>query len=376
MPEDMPPPDAPRPPPLETVIRRAAEGRRVEVWAVGLVAGGVVLAVLNLAATFLIPLAVAIFLFSLLNAGIDRIERLRLGPFRTPRWAASVAALAALALGLFLVITLVTAQVNTLIAVGPGYIARAEAALAALATDLGEETAEGLVTAFRDLRAGDQLRALAGSAGGAMVTATLVTLYVGFMLAERSHLRRKLGRIAPEPAQAARVDAVIRSITRSVHRYILVKTLVSAVTGFLAYLVLETAGLELAKTIGLITFVLNFIPNIGSIVATVIAGIVVFVEFEDVAVILGVVGLLSAMQFTIGQVMEPLLVGRTLQLSPLIIVLSLVFWGLVWGPAGMFLAVPIMVTVLIVCAHVPSLRPVAVVLSANGDLPGEGELRA
>lgn len=370
MPDDMQPPAAQ---PLDTVLRRVAVSRRAQAWAIGLVAGAVVLGLLAMARTFLIPLAVAVFLFSLLNAGIDRIERVRFGPLHMPRWTASVIALAALAAGLFMVFTLVTAQINTLISVGPFYLERAEATLAALAADLGDDTAQGLVAAFRDLRAADQMRALAGTAGGTLVTASLVTLYVGFMLAERPHLRRKLRRMAPDPDQAARIDAVMGSITRSVHRYILVKTLVSAATGLIAYGILSWAGVELARTLALITFILNFIPNIGSIFATVIAGLVVVVQFDDLALILGIIGALSLMQFGIGQVLEPLLVGKTLQLSPLIIVLSLVFWGLIWGAAGMFLAVPLMVTVMIVCSHVPALRPVAVALSANGDLPGEAE---
>jgi predicted PurR-regulated permease PerM len=82
----------------------------------------------------------------------------------------------------------------------------------------------------------------------------------------------------------------------------------------------------------------------------------------------------TAIQLIIGNFVEPALMGRSLNLSPLVIILSLTFWATVWGIVGMFLAVPIMVIVLIVCSHIPAWRPVAVLLSRDGQIPDSRRL--
>ncbi|MBM3613480.1 MAG: AI-2E family transporter, partial [Alphaproteobacteria bacterium] len=91
-----------------------------------------------------------------------------------------------------------------------------------------------------------------------------------------------------------------------------------------------------------------------------------YVQTSDTVLALGLLAVLTAVQFTVGMVLDPLLLGRALRLSSLGIIVSLAFWAAVWGVAGMFLAVPIMVAVMIVCAHVEGLRPVAVLLSRDG----------
>ena len=117
---------------------------------------------------------------------------------------------------------------------------------------------------------------------------------------------------------------------------------------------------------GVITFVLNFIPNIGSIVATLVVALVAYVQTADTFTTVAVLSIVGAIQFFIGQVLDPFLLGRTLRLSSFGIIASLAFWAAVWGVPGMFLAVPMMVSVMIVCSHLPRLRPVAVLLSREG----------
>ena len=186
------------------------------------------------------------------------------------------------------------------------------------------------------------------------------------MFAERGWFAAKVMRLFPDPGQAARVEEIIASIAHSVHHYILVKTAVSAVTGVTVYLLLALLGLDFAETLALLSFVLNFIPNIGSIVATLVPTLVALVQFDSWVMVIVVLGSVGALQFVIGNVIDPMLMGRALHLSSFAIVLSLTFWGAIWGIVGMFLAVPIMVIVMIVCSHVPSLRPIAILLSRDG----------
>ncbi|MDN5569637.1 MAG: AI-2E family transporter, partial [Paracoccus sp. (in: a-proteobacteria)] len=182
---------------------------------------------------------------------------------------------------------------------------------------------------------------------------------------------QKVERLAEDADQARQVRRIITSIMHRVNRYLVVKTAVSLVTATLVWLIFSIAGLELATAVAILTFVLNFIPSVGSIVATVVAAILVFVLTGDMTLTLIVGALCTLVQFVIGNVIDPMLLGQTLRLSSFGIILSLAFWGAVWGVPGMFLAVPIMVALMIVCAHIPWLRPVAVMLSREG-LPDDG----
>jgi len=172
----------------------------------------------------------------------------------------------------------------------------------------------------------------------------------------------------PDGDRASRVASVLGLITDNVRRYVLVKSVISAGTSIAVYLVMYAVGLQFAKSIAVLTFFLNFIPSIGSIAATVIPSVLALAQFESWTPFLVVVTGITAIQFVIGQFIDPLLTSRALNLSSLVIVLSLTFWAAVWGLVGMFLAVPLMVVVLVVCSHVPELQAVAVLLSKDGSL--------
>lgn len=225
---------------------------------------------------------------------------------------------------------------------------------------------QSLLGALRDIDIGAWMRAAAGSAGNLLLATVLVILYVGFLFAERPRFGAKLAKLFPQPEQARRVDHIVSSISHSVHHYILVKTGVSLVTALVVYVILRVFGLDFAEALAVLTFALNFIPNLGSIIATVLPVIVAMVQFDGWAPVVALLATVGAAQFLLGNVLDPMLMGRTLQMSSFAIVISLTLWGALWGVAGMFLAVPIMVTVMIVCAHIPSLMPVAILLSREG----------
>ncbi|MEZ5750719.1 MAG: AI-2E family transporter [Paracoccaceae bacterium] len=157
------------------------------------------------------------------------------------------------------------------------------------------------------------------------------------------------------------------------NHYLLVKTGVSAATGVAVYLLMTVFGLEFAGPMAILTFVLNYIPSVGSIIATILLGLVALIQVNEPATALVVFVAAGMIQFTLGSVIDPMLMGKALRVSSFGIIVSLSFWGAVWGIAGMFLAVPIMVATMIVCSHIPAMRPVAVLLSREGLPEVEGE---
>jgi AI-2 transport protein TqsA len=139
-------------------------------------------------------------------------------------------------------------------------------------------------------------------------------------------------------------------------------------TGVACYAVLRFEGIDFAESWALLIFVLNYIPNIGSIVGVAFPCLLALVQFETLTPFFVLITTLTLIQVAIGSVLEPMLMGQGLNMSPFAIILSLAFWGMIWGIAGMFLSVPILVIIIVVCAHVPKWRWVAVLLSKDGNV--------
>jgi AI-2 transport protein TqsA len=156
-------------------------------------------------------------------------------------------------------------------------------------------------------------------------------------------------------------------IEHQVRHYMSIKLTVSAMTGFLVWLVLALFKLELANVFGILTFLFNFIPSIGSIIATLLPIPIAVAQFQNPWSILLVVGIPGAIQMIIGNGIEPKLMGKGLNLHPVTILLTLSFWGLLWGIPGMFLAVPITAVIRIILMQFTTLKPIGNLLA--GKLP-------
>ena len=139
-------------------------------------------------------------------------------------------------------------------------------------------------------------------------------------------------------------------------------------TGFGSYLILIMVGVDFAAFWGFLIFLLNYIPTIGSLLGVVFPSVLALVQFGTYTEPLIVLGACSAIQMTIGNFIEPRAMGSTLNVSPLVVILSLVVWGTIWGVVGMFLSVPITVALIIIFASFPATRPIAIILSRDGQV--------
>lgn len=340
---------------------------RLQTGFLGIIAFALLMFLLVQARFILICLVIAIIIFSLTSDAIGAIARQRV-----PNWLATPLALILIACGILWIAATVVAQVNEVVTTSISYTEQIQAALPSLLEWLGPSAQETVETAISNINVTGWMRTAAGSASGMLSAAILIILFVGFMFAERVWFPRKIASLLSDDVEATvRVRQITASIMRRVNRYLVVKTLVSAATAICVWGIFTVAKLPLAVAIALLTFVLNFLPSIGSIIATVIAVALTYVLTTDASITL-IIGIsCTVVQFTIGNIIDPMLLGQTLRLSSFGIILSLAFWGAIWGLPGMFLAVPIMVAIMIVCAHIPWLRPVAVMLSREGH-PDDG----
>lgn len=163
-------------------------------------------------------------------------------------------------------------------------------------------------------------------------------------------------------------NGTLAVIESRIKRYITTKVILSAITGALVYTVLELVGVRYAVTFGAIAFLLNFIPNIGSIVATFLPLPVVLLspEISSTGKLLAIT-IPGAIQFSIGSIIEPKVMGISLDLHPAVVLLSLIFWGVLWGFEGMVLAVPITAVLRMSLERIESTAPIADLLAGRLD---------
>lgn len=199
-----------------------------------------------------------------------------------------------------------------------------------------------------------------GTATTALGSFALTLLLAGFILAEAARFREKFTE-AFGPANPL-LGALV-GIGRDVRVYLVAKSFISAVTGLCVWLFLWACGVDFAAFWGLLAFPLNFIPTVGAVVASIPPVLVALVDpamsgWMAFFVVLG----LMAINGVIGAWLDPRYVGHAVKVSPLVVFLSMLVWGALWGPVGMILAVPIMVSVKVICARVPALEPIATLM--------------
>ena len=309
---------------------------------------------------FLIPIVIAILITILVGAGADRLKRLGL-----PEPLASMSAIIILLVGIGVVFNVLSAQADSVALAWPRYVERLNIMGDQLLRWAGPQVAGKVTDALANLDLMRQVPGLAGSAGGFLVNLVLVIIYVGFLLAERGRLSGKINLLFSNTEHAGEMQHAVTAIDESIRRYLLIKTIMSLLTSGVSYAVLKSIGVDFAETWALIIFLLNYIPSIGAIVGVVFPALLALVQFDTQWQFLIIAALLAGAQLIIGNIIEPSLMGRTLNLSPFVVIASLAFWAMIWGIVGAFLSVPLTTALIIVCSHIPSLRWVAILLSAG-----------
>lgn len=364
---------------------------RAFILLVGIIATILVGWVLHVGAAILQPLVIALLLASLLSPLVTGLARLKIPPALTV-----IAIAASLLYGAVRVGFLIQANIQAFLRSNPSRTmpgppipgAQAppdEAVFAADAPERGidlsfilenieerlresERLPEPVVTGIIDwigrIDVGELARNVAEDSLGFVRSLFLVILYMVFIFAEQAVFKSKILSVAGERKQDA--AKVLDTLSRGIQRYLGVKTIASIATGAICYLALVLLEVPYAMLFGILTVLLNYIPTFGSIIAAFPPMATAFAVEDGGLTLLAVVGLIYiSVNTLIGSYLEPKVLGRELNLSPLVIIVAVVIWGGLWGVVGAFLAVPIMATVQIVLYSMYTTRPLAVLLSSG-----------
>lgn len=341
----------------------------------GIIATFVVGVILQQLRTVLMPLSVALLLSFVFQPIVVYLKARHV-----PTWLALVAVSIALALFSGLIGFLVYSSAQSLTRAFDRYVPRIETLiddLQALFVGIAEPMGINIAQLdFNQMIDVESITSVVSSGVGEVVTllayAFLVLLYMMFLLAASGELNVKVQKAYPSSV-AARIIDVMDNISRQVRQYLVAKTIVSAGTGLLIFLILWVLGVDFPVFWGFMAFLLNFIPNIGSMVAVVMPALLSLLQFPTLTIPLIAAGLMWLVQMVMGNIVDPRLMAFSLNLSPVLVLVSLIFWGWLWGIVGMILAVPLTATIKIFFENIEGLRPVAVLMgsvsSANAVQP-------
>ena len=326
--------------------------------------------VLVVGKAFLVPLAVAVMIWYVINA-LSR-NFVRVVPWVTkPNWLTKT--LSILSIGLFIALTVDMIQTNVadVRAAIPDYSENFAKLLDKIEHMVSPAILE-LIPNPKDLLTKLDFAHIASGLTGTLKAMiediSLVLIYVPFLLAEQGTFKRKISEIFPEQRKHDSVMSILTHTQEDIEKYLWIKTLTSALTGLVSYFVLRLVGVDFAVFWAFTIFMLNYIPTVGSIIGTLFPALLVLIQFDTFGPFFIVLFGVGAIQVLVGNVLEPKLMGNSLNISPLMVMLSLTLWGSIWGIAGALLSVPITVMLLIIFAHFEPTRYIAILLSGDGSL--------
>ncbi|MDR2536436.1 MAG: AI-2E family transporter [Treponema sp.] len=324
-------------------------------------------AVLKLTASIILPFVIALFLASVMNPMV-----VFLGKKKINRILSILLVVVIIIIGLYVIGIVLFASGKTILSLYPKYERRLTdiylwvSGFIDLSYNEERTFVENLLSQF-DIRS--KIMSLTFSLSNSFIeflkSAVMMVLFLVFLLIESMYFLEKI-EIAFEGKWSGQIKKISADVIQQVNRYLSAKFFISLATGLVVAGGLHVVGLEFAVVWGIIQFILNFIPNIGSILVSAGATLFAMLQFwPEPGHIIAVSIIMIGANIMIGNVLEPKIMGDNLGLAPIMILIALMLWGWIWGFAGMILAVPMTVIIKILCENIPFLEPLSILLGSR-----------
>lgn len=315
----------------------------------------------------LTPLALAVFLAIMID-GLVRVLKAR-----APRLSDRTALVAAIFISILLfggsayvIADNATSFVGQLVT----YTPKLNNLIARVGHLVGVEVPPTIQELFRQLDPSRYLGEVARGLQGFATDAFFILVYLGFIIASRRGFERKLVGLFPERAERQEAVAAFVRIRDGVERYLWVQTVTGLMLAVGSWIAMAVIGLDNALFWAFLIFIASYIPVVGGVVGILMPPVFALIQFESYWPAVGLIAALQVIQFIVGNIIQPRMQGTSLNMDPVAILLALALWGLIWGPAGMFLSTPLTVMVMVILAQFHGTRWLAVLLSADGE-PGK-----
>ena len=341
---------------------------RTGIW---IIAAGVVITALYLGRDIFAPFAIAVFLWLVMESFSRRIDdTVKI----LPTWACRLIGILFVLFGFGLVLALLAQGIEGISSRAGDYEERINELISDVYQLAGLPDAPSLSAILFGETGKRFFGSLASATSNLSENLVLVLIYVGFLFLAASNWPAKLDALFPLPENRERVREVSADALRGIEGYLWTQTVISAIITVLTYATLAVMGVENALLLSVLIFILNYIPTIGSILAAFVPLVFAIAQGswpgympENPYISAGLVFAgVSFWQFSIGNFLQPRLMGDTLNLSTLVVLLSLSVWGALWGIPGMFLSAPLTVLIMITCRQFEATRWIAILLSVDG----------
>ncbi|MBQ9539497.1 MAG: AI-2E family transporter [Treponema sp.] len=341
-----------------------------------LVLFGIVLfcTVLKTTASFVLPLAVSLLLSFVFYPFCKGLKKLHVP------WLVSVIIILSIALVvIYFIATLLVTSLQTIVEAYPRYEQRFTSIYRTVATTLKlpfDEDLSLISNLLNSLNIRSVLQNLAITLSTSLVSFSkvllMIVLLVVFLLVEFNSMRMKFDIAFTSAETHEKLLKIVRNTIAEVTHYISIKFLISLMTGLLITAGTAIVHMDFPIIWGFLAFLLNFIPNFGSILSCLLTGLFALLQFyPEIGKVIYVAVMVLSVNMILGNFVEPRWEGSDLGLSPFIILVSLSLWGYIWGFVGMILAVPMMVIIKIVCENIEPLKPVAIMIGGNPGKQGK-----
>jgi AI-2 transport protein TqsA len=320
----------------------------------------------------LVPFILALVLAVLVNALVRFIGRQ--SPW-APRWSAVVVAGLLVLLGAVVTALIFVQGAAQMVKQAPQLAVRIDEIVGRLGHAVGLRRTLHLSTLTGSINIPQLAGNFLGGVGSFFSGLVLMVTYFVFILAGRRHVDEKLKHLSDSPSGGKSLEAAAMRIAGDIETYLWVQTVTGVMIGAVSAIAMFAVGLDHPVFWTVVLFLLCYIPIIGVTVGSIIPALFALLQFDtwwQAAVVFGVIQLVA---FVVGNFIYPRMQAETQNIDPVATLLSLAFWGYLWGLTGAFLAVPLTLIVMMICAHFPRARWIAVLLSNDGRVAFPGDVR-
>jgi predicted PurR-regulated permease PerM len=324
--------------------------------------------------TILLPIVLAIIAVYVLTTAAVALERVPLVG-RLPLVMRHGLVLLGFTLAVVALALVVSVTLNQLVAVMPRYQMNLEALAIKVADFSGFEhpTWDDIVeVTLGRMNLQAILLRLLGGLTSLGLTVFLVVIYAGFLMAERGRFAAKLAAAFPQGGQAELTERLVRDINRKIGDYLAVKTGINLVLGAISFVILWGMGVDFALFWAVVIGLFNYIPYVGSIIGVALPVVLSLAQFGSLGTTAALGALLIAAQTYVGNILEPRVIGKQLNLSPFVVLVALAIWSSIWGLPGAILAIPLTAMIAIICGAFGPTRFIAVLLADRAGAEGQG----
>jgi len=315
--------------------------------------------------SLLLPIFVAVISVYVLTAASDWLGKQSVFSF-LPSWARRLLVLLAFIVAIIALTGVIIATAGQLIEELPKYQENLTLLATTVLEAFGRQAPADWSVVWQNTIGVIDLQSLATSTLGSLSALSgvifMVVIYAMFLMGERAGFAQKIA-IALPGKGGIQLQSIIASINTSIGDYLAVKTLINAILASISYLVMWLFGVDFALFWAILIGLLNYIPFIGSLIGVIFPVLLTVAQFGSVQTTILVLGLLTTAQLLVGNGLEPRMIGKKVNMSPFVVLVSLSLWTSLWGVAGSILAIPLTSILAIVFSHFDGTRPFAVFLS-------------